>query len=93
MALAAGLYTWSSTERGTPPGDALEKLTIAVPNTMLSVLVLVAHETRLFRKHGLEVTLQEYPIGANALAAMVAGKADVAVTATRHNGRAHQERR
>lgn len=80
MALAAGLYAGLSAERVTPRGGALEKITIAGPLHIASTNILVAQSKGLFRKYGLEVTLQNQSLGKFAVAAIVEGKADLAVT-------------
>lgn len=54
-------------------------ISIAVPMQLNSALMFVASAQRLFLKAGVDVVSQPFDLGKNALAAMLDGKADLAV--------------
>lgn len=59
----------------------LETITVAYPNTLISVLCHIAFSRGFFRAEGLDVTPQIHEFGKIALDSMLEGKADLAVTA------------
>jgi ABC-type nitrate/sulfonate/bicarbonate transport system substrate-binding protein len=63
----------------TPP--PVEKVTVAVPANLYATFFFVAQEKGFFREEGLDVKLNMYPQGKDALDNMVAGGADIAVSA------------
>jgi NitT/TauT family transport system substrate-binding protein len=67
-------------ERRAPP--AAEPLTMAVGTLPHFALVHVAQARGFFAAEGLSVTLQPYPFGKSALAALIAGEADLATCGT-----------
>lgn len=58
-----------------------EALRLAISPQIMSALVYVAMDKGFFRAEGLDVTLETYPFGKDALAKVVAGEADVATVA------------
>lgn len=70
-ALVAGLS-------GCKAPEAPEKLTIAEAGTVVMGLLYVAQAQGFFKEQGLDVTLQRHPSGRDAIAAVLAGQADVA---------------
>jgi len=64
-----------------PPAGPPEKITIAYPTTMLSVLTHIAYRQGYFLAEGLEVTPQWHSFGKPALQAVLEEKADMAVVA------------
>ena len=81
LALCAAFYLWSN--RAGIVGDKvapLEKLTIAVGTTPVSAMVYVALDQGYFSREGLDVSLQSFPSGQDALKAALEGKADVAIS-------------
>lgn len=68
---------------GQPPGPAAmpEQLTIASGSPEFSALTLVAKEKGYFSKHGLNVTITDYPSGVVAINELLAGRADFAYAA------------
>jgi sulfonate transport system substrate-binding protein len=76
--LSVCLLSAACTPKTPPP---VEKVTVAVPANLYSTFFLVAQEKGFFRDEGLDVKLNMYPQGKDALDNMVAGGADVAVSA------------
>jgi NitT/TauT family transport system substrate-binding protein len=70
----------SGCEAKKPVGPQ-EKLTIAIPKNMGSVLVKIADAKGFFREEGLDVTLQLHSFGKVALQSLLDGKADLATAA------------
>jgi NitT/TauT family transport system substrate-binding protein len=68
---------------GNPPRSAApeETLTIASGSPEFSALTLVAKEKGYFSKHGLNVTIRDYPTGALAINELLSGRADIAYAA------------
>ncbi|MBA4396016.1 MAG: nitrate ABC transporter substrate-binding protein [Syntrophus sp. (in: bacteria)] len=66
-----------------PPKPAVppQKVTIAYPTTMLSILTHIAFEKGYFLAEGLAVTPQLHGFGKPALQSVLAGKADLALSA------------
>lgn len=81
--LVAGIVFWLVTSLGgpspknTPP---LDKITIANVGEY-SIFNVIAQEQGIFRRHGLEVALNEFASGPLSIAELVAGRADFAVAA------------
>ena len=78
LAAAAIIYR---TTRLAAPAQPVEKLVLAVPTQPAVANVWIAHAQGFFLEQGLEVTLQPFATGKQALASAVAGSADVAVVA------------
>jgi NitT/TauT family transport system substrate-binding protein len=81
LALCAALYLWSN-RAGVFAGKVapLEKLTIAIGTTPVSAMVYVALDQGYFSREGLEVSLQSFPSGQDALKAALGGKTDLAIS-------------
>jgi NitT/TauT family transport system substrate-binding protein len=71
------LYTMQSPRPAVMP----EQLTIASGSPEFSALTLVAKEKGYFSKHGLNVTIRDYPTGALAINELLSGRADLAYAA------------
>jgi NitT/TauT family transport system substrate-binding protein len=80
-ALSAGVYAWLTHSQAAPTG-APEPLTLAV-NTVYagSCSILAAQEEGYFAQEGLQVTLQPYTNGKDALEATLQGKANLGTSA------------
>ena len=78
MILAA--LSLSSCTKPTVPEKA-EKLRIAIYPDTVSALIYIAKEQGIFKRHGLDVSLEDYQTGVFAVNGLIAGKADAA-TAT-----------
>ena len=81
LALCAAFYLWSSRAgifagKGAPP----ETLTIAIGTTPVSAMVYVALDQGYFSGEGLDVSLQSFPSGQDALKAALEGRTDVAIS-------------
>jgi NitT/TauT family transport system substrate-binding protein len=63
------------------PAGPPEKVTIAIPNNMGSVLEKIADAKGFFREEGLDVTIQLHSYGKAALQSVLDGKADLATAA------------
>jgi NitT/TauT family transport system substrate-binding protein len=63
------------------PAGPPEKVTIAIPKNMGSVLEKIAEAKGFFRQEGLDVTLQVHSFGKAALQSVLDGKADLATAA------------
>jgi ABC-type nitrate/sulfonate/bicarbonate transport system substrate-binding protein len=62
-----------------PPGPGeLEKLRIGVSADPISALVYIARQQNLFKRQGLDVSVENYEAGAYAVNDLLAGKVDVA---------------
>jgi NitT/TauT family transport system substrate-binding protein len=70
----------SSCTKPADPGKA-EKLRIAIYPDTVSALIYIAQEQGFFKRHGLDVSLENYQTGVFAVNGLIASKADVA-TAT-----------
>ncbi|HPC33436.1 MAG TPA: NrtA/SsuA/CpmA family ABC transporter substrate-binding protein [Syntrophales bacterium] len=80
--LAAAVLGGTACRQEPPPAAGPpEKITLAYPTTMLSVLTHIAYRKGYFLAEGLEVTPQLHPFGKPALRAVLDGKADLAVVA------------
>ena len=62
-------------------GAASEKLTIAVALIPMSAPIFVAFDRGYFRQEGLDILIEPYGAGKDALAAALSGKADMATVA------------
>jgi NitT/TauT family transport system substrate-binding protein len=71
------LYTMQSPRQAAMP----EQLTIASGSPEFSALTLVAKEKGYFARHGLNVTIRDYPTGALAMNELLSGRADLAYAA------------
>jgi NitT/TauT family transport system substrate-binding protein len=80
-ALAIGSVAWWATHRGPPPLAPVGPVTIAVPTQINSAPLVVAQAQGLFEKAGVTVAVQPFLLGKDALAALLEGKADLAVVA------------
>jgi NitT/TauT family transport system substrate-binding protein len=78
MALAA--LSLSSCTKPAVPQKA-EKLTIAIYPDTVSALIYIAQDQGFFKRHRLDVSLEDYQTGVLAVNGLIAGKADAA-TAT-----------
>ena len=81
VALATGAYLQFRRAELPVAREPVEKLTIAVLTMPLSAGFFVAESKGLFRKYGLDVTLQIHTFGKPALAAVSEGTADLALVA------------
>ncbi len=81
LALCAALYLWSG-RTGIFAGKVgpLERLTIAIGTTPVSAMVYVALDQGYFAGEGLDVSLQSFPSGQDALKAALEGKTDLAIS-------------
>jgi NitT/TauT family transport system substrate-binding protein len=70
----------SSCTKPTVP-EKTEKLRIAIYPDTVSALIYIAQEQGFFKRHGLDVSLENYQTGVLAVNGLIAGKADAA-TAT-----------
>jgi ABC-type nitrate/sulfonate/bicarbonate transport system substrate-binding protein len=82
LVLCAGGYLWLGhigpfSDRAAAP----EKLTIAVAPIPMSAPIYVAADRGYFRQEGLDVSIEPYAVGKDALAAVLSGKADLATVA------------
>lgn len=59
---------------------APEKITVAYPRSLYSVLFAVAHSKGIFKAEGLEATPQSHEFGKLAVQSMLEGKADMAIS-------------
>lgn len=76
-ALAALAWYW----QGLHAAAQRVPLSMAVPTQLASGAVFVARDERLFERQGLDVSLQPFLIGKDALQAVIDGKADLALVA------------
>jgi len=65
----------------SPVSEKAEKLRIAIHPDTVSALIYIAQEQGMFKRHGLDVSLENYQTGVFAVNGLIAGKADAA-TAT-----------
>ena len=72
-----GVYYWLSQK----PTGPVEKITYAVGSGLHRAPVYIAIEKGYFKKEGLDVTLQEYNTGKEALNAVIKGKTDMSNSA------------
>lgn len=79
LALVAGL-AWRYTRPTVAPVAPLP-LTLALPVQAASGAFFVAEQRQLFPHHGLVLQTQRYALGKQALAAVIEGRADMAVVA------------
>ena len=78
-ALAAGAVTYLALRSPVTPPMAGTKVSIAVPMQINSALMLVASGQGLFLKAGVDVAIQPFELGKDALKSVLDGKADLAV--------------
>jgi sulfonate transport system substrate-binding protein len=82
VGLSITIYSWRSHMGPFPRRTvALEKLTIAVNQIPVSTPVWVALDRGYFKDEGLDVTLQNFFAGKDALESMLGGKSDIATCA------------
>lgn len=81
VASAAALFWWAPWGVGGPFGPAPVPLRLAVPQQAGAGAYFIAEQAGLFRRNGLDVSLQRFAIGREALAQVIAGQADVAIVA------------
>ena len=62
-------------------GRSADKLTIANASIPMSAPIYVAFDRGFFRQEGLDVSIEPYAVGKDALAAALSGKADMATVA------------
>jgi NitT/TauT family transport system substrate-binding protein len=79
--LVVGLAIWAVRAVLAPSLQPVESLRLAVSPQIMSALVYVAADKGFFRAEGLDVTLETYPFGKDALAKVMEGQADVATVA------------
>lgn len=79
-ALVGGIW-WFSVEGDNKRVPALSTLTIAMPTQVGAGSLYMAEKEGLFLKHGLNITLQRFLLGKQALEAVLAGRADLAIVA------------
>ena len=79
--VCVGLALWGLRVLSPLPSAPSETLRLAISPQIMSALVYVAESKGFFRSEGLEVTLEEHEWGKDALASVIAGKADVATVA------------
>jgi ABC-type nitrate/sulfonate/bicarbonate transport system substrate-binding protein len=61
--------------------EKAEKVKIAIYPDTVSALIYIAKDQGFFRRHGLDVSLEDYQTGAYAVNGLIAGKADAATAA------------
>ena len=67
--------------KNPPLPEKTEKLRIAIYPDTVSALIYIAQEKGFFKRHGLDVSFEDYQTGVSAVNGLMAGKADAA-TAT-----------
>ncbi len=80
IAVAVGGYYWPS-QKQQKPAVPVEKATYAIGSGLHRGPVYIAIEKGYFKNEGLNVTLQEYNTGKEALNAVIKGKADLSTSA------------
>jgi NitT/TauT family transport system substrate-binding protein len=74
------LSLYSCSKKSTDPVNPREKITIAYPRSMYSVLFTVAYKKGYFKSEGLEIIPQVHDFGKKAVQSMIEGKADLAIS-------------
>ncbi|MDO8605851.1 MAG: ABC transporter substrate-binding protein [Phaeospirillum sp.] len=75
------LAVWGVRALTGPSALPVETLRLAVSPQIMSALVFIAADKGFFRAEGLDVTLESFPFGKDALAKVIEGQADVATVA------------
>ena len=75
LMILAALSLSSCTKPAVP--EKAEKLRIAIYPDTVSALIYIAQEQGFFKRHGLDVSLENYQTGVLAVNGLIAGKADV----------------
>jgi ABC-type nitrate/sulfonate/bicarbonate transport system substrate-binding protein len=76
------LFGLSCVSCGSRDGsETVERLRIGVYPDSISALVYIAEQQGMFKRHGLDVSLESYQTGAYAVTDLLAGKVDVATAA------------
>ncbi|MES2673743.1 MAG: NrtA/SsuA/CpmA family ABC transporter substrate-binding protein [Pseudomonadota bacterium] len=70
-----------SGKRPEPIKDPLPIVTIAIPTQISAGAFYVAKQQNIFTKHGLDVSIQPFLLGKQALQSVLQGKADLAILA------------
>ncbi len=79
LVLCAGIFLWlGQIGPFAGRGTSAEKLTIAIASISMSAPIYVALDRGFFRQEGLDVSVEPYAAGKDALAAAMGGKADMA---------------
>ncbi len=80
IALVVGSYFYMRHKPGKFIGS-MEKVTLGISKSFLSIPVYIAQEQGYFANEGLDITIQEYPSGKLATQGMLAGEMDISTVA------------
>jgi len=80
VVLGLGLY-WYIQEQQEKYTGPVEKITVAAVEYLTGALVYIAEDQGFFEKNGLEVTIKGYGSGKAAADALIAGEADISMSA------------